>query len=138
MVKVLWDHSASLQPQHWQPPVLPSVPLYTGGHSGNLAHSPACCWVGGGGISLPWDPPPSPSCLCFTPPQAPSVTLQVLPRQAEQISCRQLLFPSGSRSSNPARPQTSALPLPPTPSKLKCWSPCLGNRAALREVEPCS
>ena len=92
----------------------------------------------GGGISLPWDPQPSPSCLCFTPPQTPSVTPQVLPQQAEQISCRQLLFPSASRSSSPAQPQTSALPLPPAPSKLKCWSPCPGSRAALREVEPCS
>lgn len=110
-------------------PILPPVPLYSGGHSGNLAHSPACRQEA---LPSPGTPTPAPR-LCFTPALPPSVTLRVLLQQAEKTT-RRLLLPSASRSPDSAHPRTSAPPTHPPPSEP--LEPCPGDQAALPEAGP--
>ena len=116
-----------------QPPVLPSVPLNPGGHSGNLAHSPACRPQG---ISLPWGPPAQPFLSPPHPSPHPLVTPQVPPRQARWTSLRQWPLPSASRSSCSAGPQTSAPhphPSKPLPLPQEKSSPVGGRSLQLEE-----
>lgn len=102
MSKAPRDRGASPWPQHWQPPFLPSVLRIPGAtvETGLIPLLP-------GGISLPCDPTSALAWLSFTPTPIPSVTLQVVLREAEreETSCRQVLFPSALQESPPLHTQ---------------------------------
>ena len=95
-------------------------------HSGTLAHAPACCWEA---FPSPKTPAPALSYLCFTLTHTPSVTSQVVLREAggEQISLTQLLCPSAVKTA------LTACPHPPR-HNCRALAPVIG---AIMTEQPC-